>query len=84
MPKKRRQNLAKTDRGSYHNQEEWVKEFFDDKGAFYNGHENHSGDNYDKNCNENMEAVVRRCSSKLVFLKILYISQENTCVAVSF
>ena len=30
------------------------------------------------------EAVIRRCSSKWVFLKILLYSQENTCVGVSF
>ena len=31
-----------------------------------------------------LEAVVRRSSSKQVFLKILQISQGNTCVGVSF
>ena len=31
-----------------------------------------------------LEAVVRRCFSKQVFLKILQISQENTCVWVCF
>ena len=36
MPEERRQNLAETDRGSYYNQEEWVEEFLDDKGEFYN------------------------------------------------
>ena len=30
------------------------------------------------------EAVVRRCSSKYVFLKISQDSQENICVGVSF
>ena len=35
MPEERRKNLAKTDRGSFYNQEEWVEEFLDDKGAFY-------------------------------------------------
>ena len=30
------------------------------------------------------EAVVRKCSSKQVFLKISQISQENTCVGISF
>ena len=30
------------------------------------------------------EAVVRKCSSKKMFLKISQISQENTCVGVSF
>ena len=33
---------------------------------------------------EATEAVVRGYSSKLVLLKILQISQENTCVRVSF
>ena len=31
------QNLAQTDKGSYYNQEEWLEEFLDDKGAIYNG-----------------------------------------------
>ena len=60
----RRQNLAETNRRSYYNQEEWVEEFLDDKGAFYNGSESNDGDNDDENYNENMEAVVRGCSSK--------------------
>ena len=30
------------------------------------------------------EAVIRRCSSKQVFLKFSHISQENTCVGVYF
>ena len=64
MPEERRQNLAEAGRGSYYNQEEWVEEFLDDKGAFYNGSESDDGDNDDENYNENMEAVVRRCSSK--------------------
>ena len=36
MPVKRRQNLAETDKGSYY-KEEWLEEFLDSKGAFYNG-----------------------------------------------
>ena len=64
MPEERRQNLAETDRGSYCNQEEWVEEFLDNKGAFYNGSQSDHGDNDDENYNENMEAVVRKCSSK--------------------
>ena len=80
MPEERRKNLVETDRGSYYNQEEWV-EFLDNKGAFYSGSES---DNGDENYNENMEAIVRRCCSKKVFLKILQISQENTCVEDSF
>ena len=31
---------------------------------------------------ETLEAVIRSCSSEYVFLKILQISQENTCVGV--
>ena len=73
--KKEDKNLAETDRGSFLNQKEWVEEFLDDKGA--------NGDNDDENYNENMEAVVRRCSSKYVFSKISQISRENTCVGVS-
>ena len=37
MPEERRQNLAEADKGSYDNEEEWLDEFLDDKGAFYNG-----------------------------------------------
>ena len=62
MLEERRQNLAETDRGSYNNQEEWLKEFLDDKGAFYKGSESDDSDNDDENYNENIEAVVRRCS----------------------
>ena len=36
MPEKRRQNLAETGRISRYNQETWLEEFLDDKGAFYN------------------------------------------------
>ena len=31
-----------------------------------------------------LEAVVRRCSVKKVFLEILQNSQENTCAGISF
>ena len=48
MPEERRQNLAETDRGSYYNQEEWLEEFLDDKGAFYNGSESDDSDNDDE------------------------------------
>ena len=65
----RGQNLAEADRGSYYNQEEWVEEFLDDKGAFYNGSESDDSDNDDEIYNENMEAVVRRCSFKIDLLK---------------
>ena len=43
MPVKRRQNLAETDRGSYHKQE-CLEEFLDSKGAFYNGNESDNND----------------------------------------
>ena len=64
MPEERRQNLSETDRGSYYDQQQWVERFLDDKGAFYNDNESDDGDNHDENYNENMKAVVRRCSSK--------------------
>ena len=64
MLEERRQSLAETDRGSYYDQEEWIEELFDDKGVFYNGTESDHSDNDDENYNENIEAVVRRCSSK--------------------
>ena len=63
MPEERRQNLAETDRESYYNQEEWLGEILDDKGAFYDGSESDDSEN-DENYNEKIEAVVRRCSSK--------------------
>ena len=44
MPVKRRQNLAETDRGSYY-KEEWLEEFLDSKGAFYNGNESDNDEN---------------------------------------
>ena len=84
MPEEKRQNLAETDRELYYNQEEWLEEFLDDSGTFYNGIEGDDSDNDDENYNENIGAVVCRCSSKYVFLKISYISQENTCVRFSF
>ena len=37
MSEGRRQNLIEKDRGSYYNPEQWLEEFLDDKGAFYNG-----------------------------------------------
>ena len=62
MPDERRQNLAETDWGSYYNQEKWVEEFLDEKGAFDNDSESGDVDNDDGTYNENVEAVVRRCS----------------------
>ena len=47
-----------------YNQEEWLEEFLDDKGAFYDGIESDDRENDNENYNENVEAVVRRCSSK--------------------
>ena len=83
MPEQIRQNLAEKDRRSYYKQKEWLEAFLDDKSALFDGSESDDSDNHD-NYNENMEAFVRRCSSKYVFLKISQISQENTCVGVSF
>ena len=51
MPENRRQNLPETGRGSNY-KEEWLKEFLDSKGAFYNGNES---DNDDETYNENNE-----------------------------
>ena len=64
MPEERKQNLAETDRGSYYNQEKCLEEFLNDKCAFYDSRESHDTDNDDENYNENVVAVVRRCSSK--------------------
>ena len=55
MSVKRRQDLAEADRGSYYNKEEWLEEFLDGKGAFYNGNESDDSDNDDGNYNENNE-----------------------------
>ena len=49
MPEERTENLAETDRWSYCNEEEWLEEFIDDKGAFYNGGESGESDNDDEN-----------------------------------
>ena len=57
------EDLAEIDRGSYYNQEEWLEEFLDDKGAFYNGIESDDSDD-DKNYKENIGPVVCKCSSK--------------------
>ena len=64
IPEERRQNLVKTDSGSYYNKEKWLEEFLDDKDAFCDGSESDDGQNHDENYTENIEAVVRRCSSK--------------------
>ena len=55
MPEERRQNLAETGRGLYYNQEKWLEELLDDKGAFYNGSEIDDRNNDDENYNENNE-----------------------------
>ena len=57
MPVKWKQNLAETDRGLYCNPEEWLEQFFDKKGAFYNGSESGDSDNDDENYNENNEQL---------------------------
>ena len=64
MPEERKENLAATNSGSYCNQEEWLEELLDNKAAFYNGSESDGSVNNEENYNENIEAVVRRCSSK--------------------
>ena len=64
MPEERRQNFTETERGLYYNQEKWVEDLLDDKGAFYNGSESDDDDNDDENYKENIETVIRRCSSK--------------------
>ena len=43
MQEEKIQNLAETDKGQYYNQEEWLEEFMDDKGAIYNGTESATG-----------------------------------------
>ena len=51
MPVKRRRNLVEIDRVSYY-KEEWLEEFSDSKGAFYDGNES---DNDDQSYNESNE-----------------------------
>ena len=34
ISEEKKQNQVETDRGSYYNQEKWLEEFLDDKGAF--------------------------------------------------
>ena len=43
-----RKNLAETDRGSNYNQEEWLEELLEDKGAFYYGSESDDSENDNK------------------------------------
>ena len=45
MPVKRRQNFPETDKGSYY-KEEWLEEFLDGKGAFYNGNESDNNNEF--------------------------------------
>ena len=47
MPEEIRQNLAETNRGSYYNQEEWLEEFLNDKGAVNDGSESDDSENDD-------------------------------------
>ena len=55
MSEKSRQNLAETDRVLYYNQEEWLEEFLENKGGFYNGSESDDSDNDDDIYEENNE-----------------------------
>ena len=64
MLEEKGQNLAERDRGSYYNQKEWLEEFLDNKGTFYDGSESDINESDDDNYTENIEAVVCRCSSK--------------------
>ena len=50
---KRKENLDGTNRGLYGNNEEWLDNFLDGKGAFYNGIESADSDNDDETYNEN-------------------------------
>ena len=43
LSEEKRHNLAEKCKGSYHNQEEWLEEFLDGKGTFYNGREAGTG-----------------------------------------
>ena len=51
-------------RGSYYKQEEWLETLLDENSAFSDGSESDDSNNDDEDCNENIEAFVRRCPSK--------------------
>ena len=68
MAEEKRENLAEADKGSYFNQEEWLEEFLDDKNEFY----------------ISTGAVTAGALYEKVFLRSSQISQEITCVGVSF
>ena len=55
MSEESRQDLAETDRGWYYNQVEWLEQFLDNKGGFYNDSESDDNDNDDEIYNENNE-----------------------------
>ena len=55
MSEESRQNLAEKDRGTYFNQEEWLEEFQDNKGGFYNGSESDHSDKDDEIYDEKNE-----------------------------
>ena len=55
MSEESRQNLAEKDRGTYFNQGEWLEEFLDNKGGFYNGSESDDSDKDDEIYDENNE-----------------------------
>ena len=69
MPEEIRQNLAETNRGSYYNQDEWLEEFLNDKGAVSDGSESDDSENDDQNYTENIEVVLRRMFFKIGILK---------------
>ena len=48
MPEERRQSLAEADKWSYYNLKEWLEEFLDDKGGFYNSSKSDDSDNDDE------------------------------------
>ena len=43
-----KKNLAETDKKTYYDQEEWLEEFLDNKGAFYDGSKSADSENDDK------------------------------------
>ena len=74
----------KTDRQSYYNQEEWLEQFLDNKGGFYDGSEGNDSENNDKESYWKYESSCLQMFFKITIPKNLQISQESTSVGVSF
>ena len=86
MTKENRQNLANTDRGSYYNQEEWLEEFLELKGIFYNDSDSDS-ETYDNESSsdgddEQEEVCESFNNNSLKIVSLLLLQELNNDVAV--